>query len=330
MEQVGLKNQSDRIQSIDGYRGAAVILMVLGNFAASVRWVPSLLKHQPDIGLTFADLVAPMFIFAIALTVGPSMRRRRDRLGSGAARAHMAWRNLSLVGIGAIISAGEAIANPAAKTLSWGVLQCIGVSGLLLSILIFTPAWVRVLSGLLCLGLYQFLLDRYFLQIVLNSTHNGLVGTLSWTGLLLVSTAITDQFHVEKSQGRRTGLLVLYGVLAATAGILLAIWLPISKNRASATYMAVSLGFCLLAFALFHLLMDSAPGRLKWLQRVGRNPLALYIAHLLLLALVVAPGIDSWHAGAPIWLSLLQAAFLIAAILGLAFVLEKKGWILKM
>jgi predicted acyltransferase len=330
MEQAEAKPQVSRIQSIDGFRGMAVLLMVLGNFALTVNWVPAFLKHQPDIGLTVADLVAPMFIFAIAMTIGPSMRKKRDAFGAESARARMVLRYLAIIGIGAIITGGEVIVNPTGRPLAWGVLQCIGTSGLLLLIVVFSPAWLRLLSGLFLLAVHQFLLDRYILDIVLNSTHNGLFGTLSWAGMLMIASTFADGFYKMESFHRKTAWLAILGSLSAGIGLLLSIWLPISKARASVSYMAVSLGFCLLVFALFHTIFDSKPGRLKWLQRFGRNPLGLYLVHILLLAVMILPGGDSWHAGAPIWLSLLQAAFILGMLLWLAYFMEKKGWILKL
>jgi hypothetical protein len=62
---------------------------------------------------------------------------------------------------------------------------------------------------------------------------------------------------------------------------------------------------------------------------IGRNPLTLYLLHLLILGLMRLPG-DSWYAGAPPWLSLLQAAGLLAALTGLAFLFERRGWIIRL
>ncbi len=319
-----------RVQGIDGFRGLAIVLMALGNFSFNIRWVPGALKHMPDIGVTIADLVAPMFIFAIALTVGPSMQRRRIKFGKRAAQGKMALRSLALIGIGAIVTAGEAMNPSPGRILSWGVLQCIGASSLILLLFIYSPAWLRALTGLILLALYQFLLDSYFLEVVKASSHNGLLGTLSWSGMLMIATVIVDRFYLIKSFKWQTIWLAASGIAAAGFGLLLSIWVPLAKSRASASYMAVSLGFCLLVFAVFHWFLDAKPGRLPWLQKIGRNPLALYIAHLLILGLVVSPGQDGWYAGAPIWLSLLQAAAIFAALFGIATFLEKKGWILRL
>jgi predicted acyltransferase len=178
--------------------------------------------------------------------------------------------------------------------------------------------------------IYQYLLDQFFLPVIIKSVHNGLAGSLSWAGLLLLGTVFADLFHAFSTFSRRTWLLVLGGILTGGVGLLLSLWFPIAKNRVSVSYIMVSLGFCLLSFAVFHVVLSLKPGWLCWIQRIGQNPLGLYIAHLLLLGLVVAPGIDTWYAGAPIWLSLIQAAAIFAAIIWLSVFFEKKHLILRL
>jgi len=46
--------------------------MVLADYLAGPEVVPAWLKHAPDVGLTVIDFIAPMFLVAIGLTLGPS------------------------------------------------------------------------------------------------------------------------------------------------------------------------------------------------------------------------------------------------------------------
>jgi len=63
---------------IDYFRRLAIILMVLYNYSVGVIAAPSWFKHAQDIGLTIYDLIAPLFIFAIGLTYGLSVRTRSE------------------------------------------------------------------------------------------------------------------------------------------------------------------------------------------------------------------------------------------------------------
>ncbi len=59
-----------RIKSIDQFRGFAIISMIIINYLALFNATPAWLKHAPEAGLTFADLVAPYFVFIIGLMYG--------------------------------------------------------------------------------------------------------------------------------------------------------------------------------------------------------------------------------------------------------------------
>ncbi len=319
-----------RIHSIDAYRGLAILLMVLGNFAAPLHWVPDWLKHAPDPGLTIADVVAPAFVFSIALTAGLSWKRRRQTVGTRQAAAHMALRCLSLIGIGAIITAGQAMVPDPDKILSWGVLQALGAAGLILLPALLLPPWLRLAAGLGLLTVYQLVLDRFYLAIVLKSAHNGLFGSLSWAAFLLIASGLADHIHQTETARNKNLLLILLGSSALAAGLVLGQWIPISKLRASASYMLVCLGICLLTFLVFQLLFTRWPDLAGWMRRVGRNPLLLYLVHLIGLGLLRLPADDRWTSGADIWLSLVQGSLLLAAILLLSVLFERKGIMIRL
>ena len=81
---------------------------------------------------------------------------------------------------------------------------------------------------------------------------------------------------------------------------------------------------------IFEVLPTRSKIRPGVLAACGRNPLLLYILHYLLLALVVLPGIPTWHSQAPLWLVGLQAAALVLALGWLGLYLDKKRWYLSL
>ena len=188
-----------RIQAIDQLRGFAMICMVLINYGMGVQTLPDWLKHSPDIGMTFADLGTPVFVFAIGLTYGLSFRRRLARDGWPATMSHFVRRYLAFIGIGAIITAGQTLLGRELDRLDWGVLQAIGVAGLLTLLVISLPGWLRLWFGLGLLVIYQILLDKYWLNLVLGSQHGGLPGSLSWSAILILASVFGDLFQ-DKSR----------------------------------------------------------------------------------------------------------------------------------
>ena len=299
----------NRDLAIDRIRGALVILMVAGDFAGGVNWVPAFLKHAPDIGFTIADTVAPIFVFLIGLNFGPSFTRRLSHHRVGGYR-HFFTRYLSLTGIGAIISAGADLAD---RPEGWGVLQSLGVAGLLTLIFIKLPIWARFVSGLVILCGYQYLLDAYFLENVLGSGHGGFFGAISWTALLILSTAVADIWR----KGMKPFLVCNAALIAAAT--ISAFIVPVSKNRVSLSYILISLAMSSLVFLIVKALSRFSSEKEGLLCWWGKNSLALYLLHLLVLSVFGLPPAPWWYVEATPWLSLVQLAGVLAFLSFLAW-----------
>ena len=312
---------NQRLDSIDAFRGLAIAGMVIANYLAGVERIPAWLKHAPDAGFTIIDLVAPMFIFAIGLTYVGSAKRRQAEVGTWKMTLHFILRFFALLGIGAFLSAGEIALGVDGQTVNWGVLQAIGVAGLVTLLFIRTNTWVRLAAGLIMLALYQFLLQRFWLDTVLASPHGGLYGAVSWSAMLMLATVLADLFH-QPNHGMRN--LMLASITALAVAMALTVWFAVSKNRVSAPYVLLSLALSGFLFCGCHVLVDKLKVRLSLLVWWGRNPLVMYVLHMLLLGLMVLPGIPTWYARAPWWLVALQAAGLLAILTWAAWSLDRK------
>ncbi|HEY71033.1 MAG TPA: DUF1624 domain-containing protein [Anaerolineae bacterium] len=311
-------DEDGRIKAIDQFRGFAIILMVIINFGTTIESVPSWLKHAPDVGLYFADLGAPAFIFAIGLTYGLSFHRRTARDGLSAAIGHFVRRYLAILGIGAIFSAGKFMIGMSESAVDWGVLQTLGCCGLITLLVIRLPTGIRIAVGLALLVVYQLFLDAYWLDRVLSVTHGGLLGSLSWSVILILATVFADVYY---NMDRRK-YFPLLSFLTFLAGFVLALIVPVSKMRVSASYDLVTLGFCGIVFSEFYLTNFD----LRYFAAWGKNPLLLYFLGLLMTGLFMLPGIPWWHAEAPLWLAGLQAAALVLVLGALARYWDNRGF----
>jgi len=311
----------ERLDSIDAFRGFAVICMVIGNFLLGLVWIPTWLKHTPDIGYTFVDLGAPAFVFVIGLNYVISVRRRLEKDGSWLMTQHFLVRYFAILGIGALLGAGQVLLKIDGVNVNWGVLQAIGVAGLVTLIVIRLPAWLRLLIGLALLGGYQFMLDRFWLLTVLSSPHGGMLGSLSWAALLILSTVLADLYHRQK---RGFIQLLAASSLSILLALVLTTWFAISKNRVSATYILLSLGLSGWFFCLFHLLVDRFHWNLALFIVWGRNPLILYVLHLLLQGLLTLPFASSLGALTPAWLVFIQVILLLSILTFIARSLDRK------
>jgi predicted acyltransferase len=310
-----------RLLAIDQFRGFAIFLMILANYLANVSLIPTWLKHADDVGYTVVDLVAPLFIFAMGLTYGLSFRRRLERDGAWKTYQHFLVRYFALIGIGYVATLVWELSGIQPPSVNWGLLQALGAAGLLTLPFIRLSAVWRWGIGLGILAFYQILLDRFWLADVMIAPHNGPWGALSWGAMLILATALADLYHDERFR-RLIYPLVSAGIMIA--GLVLALIVPLSKHRASASYVILSLGLSGLVFYAFHLLQDHCQLMLPILTDWGRNPLLLYILHYFILGIYALPAIPIWYVQAPIWLVVVQLGALIAILSWVGHYLNKR------
>ena len=310
-----------RLESIDEFRGFSILLMVLANYLAGPHVVPAWLKHAPDIGFTVIDIIAPMFLVAIGLTFGTSFRARLARDGRRRTIEHFLSRNLALIGIGALFTVLGNLSGLVVDRSDWGLLQAVGFAGLIALLFIGVPARLRWLAGLLLLVAYQFQLNSFWLATVLSSTHGGLEGALSWGAMLVMATSLGDLFH-DVPKGRRWFPSVSAGVLIL--GLLLAVVVPVSKHRVSASYVLIALGASELIFWCFHMFDERFGRSIPILREWGRNSLLIYVMHGALLGIFVMPQSAGWYELAPGWLVALQALFMVGTLSWVGWVLDRR------
>ena len=319
-----METPKHRLESIDQFRGFAIVTMVLANFTSGIHTIPAWLHHAPDVGLTLPDLVAPFFIFAIGLTYGLSMQQRASRDGWVKTLEHSFCRFMAILGIGSLmITIGLAYLNDP-TIINWGVLQSIGVAGLMTVLVIRLPTLWRLGVGAVVLGGYQVLLDRYWVDVTIRSPHGGLQGALAWGAMLILSTVLADLFH-DVARGCKVYPWASLAVLALGVG--LAFLFPVSKHRVSSSYVIITLGVSALVFWGFHLLNEGLRVRVPLLSAWGQNPLLLYLLHYIGIGLFFLPGVPALYTDAPLWMVGLELALLLAALSWIAWRLQRSGYI---
>jgi predicted acyltransferase len=316
-----------RIEALDQFRGFAIVAMTAGNFLAGVRAVPAWLKHAPDAGLTVADLIAPFFIFAIALTYGRSFAKRAERDGFKGAYEHFAKRFFTLMALGFIMSLGAVWTGETTNPVNWGVLQAIGLAGLVTLTVIRFPWWAKLAVGLAGLAVYQLLVALLLGDAILGFPHGGVPGAFSWSCMMILGCGAADVFHRFKPQARN---LAIMGAAFCAAGLVIALVVPVSKNRVSASYTLLATGLSLAVFLGFFLLSGKAKVRIPLLSEWGMNPLLLYLLGQIVLAAWVFPPADWWYGGAPLWLAALQLTLMLAAMSAFALFLAKKKFVVSL
>ena len=84
----------------------------------------------------------------------------------------------------------------------------------------------------------------------------GLLSTLPALATLLIGVLAGEWIRTSYSPRRKVAVLVFSGIGLAVAGLMLSRWLPLNKKIWTSTFAIFSAGVALLAFSLFHWILD--------------------------------------------------------------------------
>jgi len=311
-----MTTSSARIESLDQFRGLTVLSMLVVNFAGSYPAAPILIGHH-SLHCTFADVVMPMFLFAVGFAMRLTFPRRVEKLGRAAAYRSAVHRSVALILLGCVLyhltgewtswedlqsQFGPAMLLQSIKRTPFETLVHIGVASLWVLPVIESRPRVRIA--------FMFLSGALFLAADLNGYHQwnrmqprgidgGPLGFLSWSIPLLLGTLCCDAVLSNASNARIAvaGLLVCAGAVAVMAiGNPTATWpfqplnpateatvnpFTMRLNSATVTLTAFGGGCSLVIYALCRWLAEQRL-TLPLFDLFGRNALGAYILHNLI------------------------------------------------
>ncbi len=108
--------------------------------------------------------------------------------------------------------------------------------------------------------------------------------------------------------------------VSTPAGILF----PMSKDRASSSYVMLSLGLSGLTFLGVTWLVTHVGRGLPVLNAWGRNALLLYLLHGVLIGLFALPQAAWWYVNATTWLVALQTLLLVGTLSWIGLALDRR------
>lgn len=292
----------DRILSVDIFRGATIVLMILVNTPGTWTSVYPPFLHAQWHGYTPTDLVFPFFLFIVGTSIVFSYKNRVSQPGT---YRKIAIRALKLIGLGLFLGA-FLIKFPFFKEFSQirfpGVLQRIGVVFFFAAILYLNCNW-KALIGItvtLLVGYWMLMtllpvegvastLERAphnlanWLDVKIFASHNykidydpeGFLSTFPaiasallgiFTGLILGST-----------QEKKAMILMGLGGAMLIVGHLWDIVFPINKALWTSSFVLVTAGWANLILALIYFLTDVKGIKFGSIFRyAGANAITLY------------------------------------------------------
>ncbi len=271
-----------RILSLDQYRGYTILGMIFVNFLGRFDKIPEFFKHHSEY-ITYADTIAPIFLFVAGVGFRLSFLRNQAKLGLRRAL----WLGLRRYVILTLV--GIVYYDPLNWHGWWDALVDIGLSGILaLPFVGLGTAW-RVGAACFYVALYQvlFMATPYGPWDMSSSYDGGPLGPLSWSFSLLFGTIIYDLVANGDPKGIVRGCLA-WGIGLFAAGWALhlglrALWpnepsfWRFSQHAMTAPYPVLATGIAFLCFLPFYLLCDRGGIELPTLTVMGANPLVLYM-----------------------------------------------------
>lgn len=207
-----MENLQQRNGAIDMFRGLTMALMIAVNDVWTVRGVPHWIEHFATLedGMGLSDIVYPMFLFAMGMSVPLALDRRSARGFSGESTlGHILRRTLALLLMGAFIVNAE---GPVSSTVGYGK----GVYWLLMVVGFFLvwnnyPAASRWKAPLKATGiavlLFLAVTFRYPDGSLFQASWWGILGQIGWMYLFCAVAYLLCR------GGREWVLAVLWGAL---------------------------------------------------------------------------------------------------------------------
>jgi len=119
---------TQRIRSIDAFRGITILVMIFVNDVSGVAGIPAWMKHKAADAdaMTFVDVVFPAFLFIVGMSL-PFAINNRVKKGDSFLKlqGHILWRTLGLLVLGVFMVNGESGCNEKAMGMSaaaWSLL----------------------------------------------------------------------------------------------------------------------------------------------------------------------------------------------------------------
>jgi predicted acyltransferase len=311
------------------------------NFLGAYRATPDALKHH-DRWMSLADLVMPLFFFAVGFALRLGFRRPP---GARPSAARLARRVLGLLLLGTALYAGPSLDDLAAGRTTLHALWKRDLHQTLVHIALATLWCLPVIGRGACARL-AWTLGSAALHTALSlafayewafadprAIDGGPLGFLTWAIPLLAGSlacdALSDAPPGVPPLARTAALGALLAAAAFGASRLSSgdDVLVQSQRAGTVTYLACASGVALVLQALASWLVDVRGVSVAPLRTIGRNALAGYLLEWPLsdLARRLAPSRD-----APLGEALSACAALCAVLWAILRGLERRGWFLRL
>ena len=299
--------KSERLLSLDVFRGIAIAGMILVNNPGSWSHIYPQLRHAQWNGVTFTDLVFPFFLFIVGVAMTFSLSKQIE---AGADRKKLTVKILRRTAI--IFLLGMFLAGFPNFNLSTiripGVLQRIAVCYLITSIIVLRTGWKGQAYWAVGLLFFYFIAMKFipvpgfgagvltpegnfaaFIDQKLLSGHmwsqtrtwdpEGLFSTLPAIATTLTGVLTGWFLRSDKPKVEKTMWLLLIGNLGLLAGWTFDTWFPMNKSIWTSSYVIYTSGMALIFLGICYYTIEVLNWR-KWTKPFllyGMNSITVFM-----------------------------------------------------
>lgn len=264
------------------------------------------LQHKPWEGFTFYDLIFPLFLFIVGISIALSLPRLVEKEGRAGACRHILWRGLVLFALGLFYNGG--VSDGFYDTRYLGVLQRTAVCYALASFAFMTlrPRGLWAWFVGILLGYWAILalvpvpgygppsferainlvdwFDQHYLPgglYAINHDPEGVISTLPAvsTCLLGVLAGILLKSPIVP-EARKLRIFALGGAAMVALGFLWGLRFPVAKELWTSSFVLVAGGYSCVLLAVFYWVIE-VKGFRRWAQPfvwLGLNSILIYLA----------------------------------------------------
>lgn len=276
------KSSTDRLVSLDIFRGLTVAFMIIVNTPGSWQYIYSPLRHAKWHGCTPTDLVFPFFLFIVGVSTFYSLKKYGNDI-NGSSILRILRRMAAIFAVGLFLNIFPYFGRDYSTLRIMGVLQRIALAygiGAFICIAVKREyLWIVTASLLLIYWSLLYFLggaDPYSLEsnfaikadtFILGESHlykgfgipfdpEGLFSTIPAICTVIIGYFIGEILGTSVSGGKSFIKLLLLGAAAAGLGYLWGMLLPINKPLWTGSYVLYTAGIATVVLALIYLVAD--------------------------------------------------------------------------
>lgn len=300
-----MAKSSERLVSLDIFRGLTVAFMIIVNTPGSWQYVYPPLRHSEWHGCTPTDLVFPFFLFIVGVSTWYSLKKYGGELNWNSF-LRILRRTVTIFAVGFVLNIFPFFGKDYSTVRIMGVLQRIALAYGLGAIICLSIRreylWIVIAFLLL---LYWGLLalfggsDPYSLSgnlvlktdlAVLGKNHlytgfgvpfdpEGLLSTITSVCTVLIGYFIGGIIGQEATGAKTVLKLILIGAAATGLGLLWNIVFPINKPLWTSSYVLYTAGLAIIILSLIYLISDVIKFQAwgKFFMVFGTNALFAYV-----------------------------------------------------